>query len=183
MTSPTLAVLRAFNTALVHFSSSLSYMTSAASETKSLTATQRIVSHVSPGRNYRTSRGKGVKRKQLRRARKSVASRYYQLMSGQAAIGPYLKEKIRKTDDDRCWWCGGGKKQTRHRLFTECRAWLPQIRRLWKDIGKACGWKHPRAPSVKLRWKEKATEAVSRDTRVRCISTRRKPPEEECDGE
>ena len=23
-----------------------------------------------------------------------------------AAIGPYLKDKIRKTDDDRCWWYG-----------------------------------------------------------------------------
>ena len=46
-------------------------------------------------------------------------------------------------------------------------------------------WKDPRAPSVKL-WKEKATEAVLvflRNTRVGCISTRRKPPEEEYDGE
>ena len=56
--------------------------------------------------------------------------RYYQLLSGHAAIGPYLKDKIRRTDDDRCWWCAGGKQQTRHHLFTECRAWLPQIRRL-----------------------------------------------------
>ena len=40
-------------------------------------------------------------------------------------------------------------------------------------------------PSVKWLWKEKATEAALRflrDTRVGCISTRRKPPEEECDG-
>ena len=74
-----------FHTALVHFSSNLSHMTRAASETKSLTAAQWIVSHVNPGRNYRPHRGKGDKRKQLGRARKSVAGRYYQLISGQAA--------------------------------------------------------------------------------------------------
>ena len=55
---------------------------------------------------------KEVKRKQLRRARKAVASRYYQLMSGHAAIGPYLKDKIRLTEDTRCWWSEGGKKPT-----------------------------------------------------------------------
>ena len=74
--------------------------------------------------------GKDVRRKQLRRARKSVSGRYFQLMSGHAAIGPYLKDKIKKADDDKCWWCGGGKQQARHHLFTECRAWRPQIRRL-----------------------------------------------------
>lgn len=29
-----------------------------------------------------------------------------------------------------------------------------------KRIGKECGWKHPRAPLVRLLWKERATEAV-----------------------
>ena len=41
---------------------------------------------------------------------------------------------------------------------------------MWKDIGKVCGWRHPRAPSVRLLWKEKAAEAVLaflRDTKVR----------------
>ena len=73
----------------------------------------------------------------------------------------------------------------RHSLSIECQAWLQQIRWFWKDRGKAFGWKHPRAPSVKWLWKEKATEAVLgylTDTRVGRISTRRKPPEEECDG-
>ena len=40
-------------------------------------------------------------------------------------------------------------------------------------------------PSVRWLWKEEATEAVLsflRDTRVGCISTRRKPREEDCDG-
>ena len=74
---------------------------------------------------------------------KSVAGRYYQLLSGHAATRSYLKVKIGQTDDDRFWWCGGGKQQTRH-LFTECRDWLPRIRKLYKGIGKARGWKHPK---------------------------------------
>ena len=56
---------------------------------------------------------------------------------------------------------------------TERRARLLQIRRLWEDIGKACRWKHPRAPSVERLWKEKATEAVLRflkDARMGCIA-------------
>ena len=117
----------------------------------------------------------------LRRTPKHIVNRYYQLLSGHAAIGTYLKDKIRRIDNDRCWWCGGGKRQTRHHLFTECRAWMPQIRKLWKDIGKAQGWRHPRAPSGKWLWKEKSTEAVLvflKSTRVGCISTRRVPPEE-----
>ena len=57
--------------------------------------------------------------------------------------------------------------------------------KLWRDIGKVCGWKHPRAPSVKWLRKEKATEAVLvflRNTRVGCISMRRKLLEEDRDG-
>ena len=34
------------------------------------------------------------------------------------------------------------------------------LRKLWKGIGKAHGWGHPRAPAGKWLWKEKSTEAV-----------------------
>ena len=91
------------------------------------------------------------------------------------------RDKIHKAVDARCWSCGGGKEQTRHHLFTECRAWKPQIRRLWKDIGKAQEWKHPRAPSGKWLWKEKSTEAVLaflRDIRVGCVRAERRLPED-----
>ena len=38
-----------------------------------------------------------------------MASRYYQLLSGHAAIGTtYLHDKIHKTDTDECWWCDSG---------------------------------------------------------------------------
>ena len=84
-------------------------MTRVTTEARGRTAAQWITSHA-PGRKHRPFSGRRVSRKQLRRERKSAASRYYQLMSGHAAIGPSLKDRIRKTDDDSCWWCGGGKK-------------------------------------------------------------------------
>ena len=54
---------------------------------------------------------------------------------------------------------------------------------MWKAIGKAHGWKHPRAPAIKWLWKERSTEAVLviRETRIGCISTRRVFPEESLD--
>ena len=61
---------------------------------------------------------------------------------------------------------------------------MPQIRKPWKDVGRAHGWKHSRAPSVKWLWREKSTEAVLvflRSIRVECISTTRKLPEERCE--
>ena len=61
---------------------------------------------------------------------------------------------------DECWWCNCGKRQSRHHIFTECRAWASQIRVLWKRIGKDCRWEHTRAPSMRWVWKEDATEAV-----------------------
>ena len=74
--------------------------------------------------------------------------------------------KIHKAADDRRWWCGGGKQRTRYHLFTKCRAWLPQTRRMWK----AHRWRHPRAPAIKWLWREESTEAaleVLRETRLR----------------
>ena len=76
-----------------------------------------------------------------------------------------------RIESDERWWCNCGKWQSRHRLFTECRAWAPQIRRLWRGAGKDCHWEHPRAPSVRWLWKEEAAEAVLEyleDTQVGC---------------
>ena len=42
---------------------------------------------------------------------------------------------------------------------------------MWQRVGKECGWRHPRARSVRLLWREKATEAVLdrlRDIREGC---------------
>ena len=60
---------------------------------------------------------------------------------------------------------------------------------MWKDIGEACEWEHPRIPSVRLLWDGPATEAVLeflRTTRVGCIGAERLSPEdrgEVSDGE
>ena len=57
-----------------------------------------------------------------------------------------------------------------------------QARKMWREIGKACEWKHPRTSSVRLLWDEWATEAVLeflRTTRVGCVGTERVHPEEE----
>ena len=59
-----------------------------------------------------------------------------------------------------CWWCNCGKRQSRHHLFTECKAWTPQIRELWRRVGKDCGWEHPRAPALRWLWKDDAVGAV-----------------------
>ena len=145
----------------LRWETSLSHMARVATDNRSRMTAEWISSHTGdPRRKYKAPRGRGLRRRLLRRTPKPIAKRYCQLLSGHAAIGSYLKDKIRKTDDDYWSWCGGGKKRTRHHLFTECRAWMPQIRKLWRDIGKAHGWKHPRAPSGKWLWKEKSTDAV-----------------------
>lgn len=116
---------------------SLSHMARVATEARARTVAQWIAERTEdPRREYHSPPGKGLRHRLLRWTSKSVAGRYYQLLSGHAAIGPCLGGNIHKTADDRCWWCGG-KKQTRHHLFTEYRVWGPQITRLWKDLGKA----------------------------------------------
>ena len=95
--------------------------------------------------------------------RKSVAQRYYQLLSGHAATGAFLRDRMtgpQRLETDACWWCNCGRRQTRHHLFTECRAWAPQIRELWRRIGKDYGWEHPRAPALRWLWKDDAVGAV-----------------------
>ena len=72
-------------------------------------------------------------------------------------------------ESDECQWCKCGKRESRHHLFVECKAWAPQIRRLWRRVAKDCRWKHPKAPAVRKLWKGRATEAVLeflRDTRI-----------------
>ena len=74
-----------------------------------------------------------LRRIALCRVRKALAGRYYQLLSGHAAIGSFLHGRMagpQRLESDECWWCGCGKRQMRHQLFTECRAWAPQIVRL-----------------------------------------------------
>ena len=71
-------------------------------------------------------------------AKKRVASRFFQLLSGHAMIAPFLKERWGWTDTDKCWWCEGGR-QSRGHLFKECKAWEKEIRELWMAVGSIPG--------------------------------------------
>src|SRR5258708_39682996 len=62
-----------------------------------------------------------------------------------------------ETETNQCWWCHSGERQSSYRLFFKCRRWAPERR----EVGKACEWKHPRAPSVRfLLQNDKAIPAV-----------------------
>ena len=108
--------------------------------------------------------------------RKELAGRYNQFLSGHAAVGSYLHDKICKVDSDECWWCNTGERQSRFHLVTRCRAWAPQVQVMWKRIEKMRGCKRPRALSMRaMSGDDRATLAVLtflRNTRVgRVIST------------
>ena len=63
------------------------------------------------------------------RAEKRTASRFYQLKSGHALRGVYLKS-VDNRPDDHCWWCDPdnncGTQQTRDYLFKHCSRWTDQ---------------------------------------------------------
>ena len=61
---------------------SLSHLSLAASENRARATARWISTHVKPERRYSSSPGTGFRRRQLRRVRKPLASRYYQLLTG-----------------------------------------------------------------------------------------------------
>jgi hypothetical protein len=70
---------------------------------------------------YRLKGKAGCKRPIPMNSVKSLAVRFYQLKSGHAPVGTYLK-RFGHQDDDKCWWCGGGGRdaaqtQTRDHLY------------------------------------------------------------------
>ena len=126
---------------------SLSHLTRKTTEARSKATAEWIRSHISKRRQYRPPRG-GKLRKTLSRTRKEFVGRFYQLLSGHAAVADQLV-RVNQAPSDRCWWCGSGEKQTRFHLFVKCRRWGPEIRRLWKRVELDCGWRGARAPSVR----------------------------------
>jgi len=73
------------------------------------------------------------------RAEKRTASRFYQLKSGHALTGVYLKS-VDNRPDDHCWWCDPdnncGVQQTRDHLFKHCSWWKDQQAQLWARVKK-----------------------------------------------
>src|SRR3977135_3008514 len=113
-------------------------------------------------RAYIPQPGRGM-RAALRGERKALASRYYQLLTGHAITAPYMCEKLKKIESSQSWWCDSGARQTRHHLFCECRAFRPQIVKLWKAVGEALGWKRWRRKRMNIAdlfYREETTEAV-----------------------
>jgi len=74
------------------------------------------------------------------RAEKRTAARFYQLKSGHALTGVYLKSTDNRPDDH-CWWCDpeniSGTQQTRDHLFKHCSRWKDQQTELWARVKEA----------------------------------------------
>ena len=146
----------------VRWQASLPHLSRKASERRSGATAQWIRDHVRPERRYLPPGGPGFRKRALRRVRKSAAQRYCQLLSGHAAISS-LHDRMtgpQQLGSHERWWCACGRRQSRHHLFTECRAWAPQIRELWQRVGRDCGSEHPRAPALRWLWKDDAVGAV-----------------------
>ena len=121
----------------LRWEASLWHLGRVATETRTSATARWITSHVMPERRQRPPVAPGLRRKALRRVRKSLASRYYQLLSGHSAIGSFLHEMTGPLgrEPGECRHYSYGEKESLHHLFVEWRAWAPQIRRLWQQ-----GW-------------------------------------------
>ena len=83
--------------------------------------------------------GKSLRRRQLWRTRNAVAGRCFQLLSGHAAIGPYLKDMVRKTDSDKYWWCGGGSSKPATTSPPSADHGPPRLGRCGRQLGRHAG--------------------------------------------
>ena len=70
-------------------------------EARSRASAAWIANNVRPEYRYRPSPGACLRRQHLRSTKKELPGRHYQFLSGQAAIGSYLRGKIHKIDSDR----------------------------------------------------------------------------------
>ena len=92
-------------------------------------------------------------------ASKAVASRYYQLRTGHALIGPSLK-KIGKRASDTCWWCDRRVKQSREHLFKSSKKWKSQQAILWAEVQKKTKKRKGQIQISELFVEEKCSPAV-----------------------
>jgi len=98
---------------------------------------------------YRLKGKAGSKRSVPMTSVKSLAARFYRLMSGHAPTGSYLK-RFEHREDDKCWWGGSGTLQTQGHLCRRCSRRKDQQKALWKAVGKATGWKASRCWHVQI---------------------------------
>jgi len=121
------------------------------SEAKTAAKAEWEADKCSKHHGYRLKGKAGSKRPIPMNSVKPLAARFYRLKSGHAPGGTYLK-RFGHRDDDKCWWCGGGSRtaQTREHLFRHCSLWKEQQKTLWKEVGKATGWRAGRCRHVKV---------------------------------
>ena len=147
---------------------SLSHLTRKTSEARSEATKEWILGHVRKERRYHPP-PRGKLRKGPGKVRKELAGRFYQLLSGHAATATHLR-RVDQAPSDKCWWCGSGERQSRHHLFTRCRRWTPEIKRMWQRVERDCERETSRTPSVRLLFRdERATPAfleLLEDTKV-----------------
>ena len=120
-------------------------MTRTATEARSRATAEWITDHVRTERRYRPPPGW----RQLEGTRKELAGRFYQLLSGHANIGSFL-HRIGAVDDNTCWLCDTGQRQTRFHLVARCPTLRGQQRVLWRRVERLCYWEEPRAREVRL---------------------------------
>ena len=84
---------------------SFAHMTRMATEARSAGMAKWIEDHVKSKHRYTPPKGPKL-RKELRHEHMALAGRYCQLLSGHAATGEYLCNKIHKLASDKCWRCG-----------------------------------------------------------------------------
>ena len=70
----------------------------------------------------------------LGKAPKKYAARFYQLKVGHGAIGNYLA-RIGVIETPQCWWCGQAEQSVEH-LYTKCRRWRKERRKLLRALCK-----------------------------------------------
>lgn len=70
----------------------------------------------------------------LGNAPKKYAARYYQLKVGHGAVGTYLAG-IGKIETPQCWWCREPVQSVEH-LYTRCRRWRSERRKLVRELEK-----------------------------------------------
>ena len=144
-------------------------MARAATEARSQALAEWIKDHVRDERRYRPPPGRGLRRQHLRSVRKELVGRFCQSLADHANIGSYL-HRVNLIDDDTCWWCDTGERQTRFHLVARYPTWRGQAGVLWRRIERLCEWERPRAPEVRLLSDDvRAAPAVLtflRDTRI-----------------
>ena len=63
---------------------------------------------------------------------KKYASRYFQLKAGHGTTGTFLA-RIGVIETPECWWCGEAEQSVEH-LYTKCRRWRRQRRKLIRSL-------------------------------------------------